>query len=385
MRKHPAFLISLFLVCLTLSWPTRDTMAATSVVVLSEVYGGGGNSQALYANDYVELFNRTRDPVELTGWSIGYSSVASTTWRSVPLTGSIRAYHYYLVRLGSAGGSGTAKLPAPDVTGSINIARTGGKVRLMSPSGVHDLLGYGKSPNASEGTRQPAPDDNKRSITRIHAGCTDTDNNDKDFMLRTPSPRNKASSGYACTKAPVLAPIGAKKVNANQALAFTVSATDPERDPLTYSASPLPAGALFTPSTRTFEWEPTQEQVGDHRVTFKVSDGYRSDSETVTIRVSPDPYAGRSEITLAVTTETSRLVGTGKVTPSHPGVGVTAKLLRYASGEYRRVAVTTTTLDANSTYRASFARPKSGACRFVARFAGDGDHPPAREERDVRC
>jgi hypothetical protein len=384
-RKHPALLISLFLVCLTLSWPVRDVGAATSAVVLSEVYGGGGNSQALYANDYVELFNRTRNPIDLTGWSVGYSSHQSATWRSVQLTGSIRAYHYYLVRLGSAGGGGTASLPAPDVSGSVNIARTAGKVRIMSPSGVHDLLGYGEAPNDSEGTPQQAPDDNKLSITRIHAGCTDTDRNDKDFVLRTPSPRNKASSGYACTQAPVLAPIGAKKVNANQALAFTVAATDPERDPLTYSAAPLPAGSRFTPSTRTFEWEPTQEQVGDHRVTFKVSDGYRSDSETVTITVSPDPYAGRSEITLTVTTEPSRLVGRGSVTPSHPGSVVTAKLLRYESGGYRRVAAASTTLDANSAYRVAFARPKTGRCIFIARFAGDDDHPPARGEKAQPC
>ncbi|MBN2233785.1 MAG: S8 family serine peptidase, partial [Opitutales bacterium] len=49
----------------------------------------------------------------------------------------------------------------------------------------------------------------------------------------------------------------------------------------------LPAGAVFDPATRTFTWTPTVDQVGDHQITFWVSDGIDEDSETITITVTP--------------------------------------------------------------------------------------------------
>ncbi|GAG30471.1 unnamed protein product, partial [marine sediment metagenome] len=42
---------------------------------------------------------------------------------------------------------------------------------------------------------------------------------------------------------PVLDPIGPKSVDEGQLLQFTIPATDSDNDLLTYSASPLPAGA----------------------------------------------------------------------------------------------------------------------------------------------
>src|SRR5262249_570659 len=63
---------------------------------------------------------------------------------------------------------------------------------------------------------------------------------------------------------PVLSQISNKSVDEGQALTFTVSATDPDGDALTYSASNLPAGATFDPDTRTFSWTPTYDQAGSY-------------------------------------------------------------------------------------------------------------------------
>lgn len=41
---------------------------------------------------------------------------------------------------------------------------------------------------------------------------------------------------------------------------LTISATDPDNDPLTYSASNLPPGASFNPVTQTFSWTPSFDQ-----------------------------------------------------------------------------------------------------------------------------
>ncbi len=66
-----------------------------------------------------------------------------------------------------------------------------------------------------------------------------------------------------------------------------VSATDPDNDPLTYSASPLPAGASFAGQTLT--WTPTLEQAGTYSTTFTVSDGHLTDTKAATITVLDVP------------------------------------------------------------------------------------------------
>src|SRR6185312_10311499 len=38
-------------------------------VVISEVYGGGGNAGATFKNDFIELYNRTDHSITLDGWS----------------------------------------------------------------------------------------------------------------------------------------------------------------------------------------------------------------------------------------------------------------------------------------------------------------------------
>ena len=84
---------------------------------------------------------------------------------------------------------------------------------------------------------------------------------------------------------PVLAIIGNKKASVGINLAFTVSAIDPDGDPKWYHATGLPAVATFDTSTRVFSWTPTLSQVGNYSVTFRVTDGLSSDSETITIAV----------------------------------------------------------------------------------------------------
>ena len=88
---------------------------------------------------------------------------------------------------------------------------------------------------------------------------------------------------------PVLATIGSKSVNEGVPLTFTVSASDPDGDGLAFSASNLPTGASFNPSSQVFSWTPDYSDDGIHSVQFTVTDDgspSESDSETVTITVS---------------------------------------------------------------------------------------------------
>lgn len=92
--------------------------------------------------------------------------------------------------------------------------------------------------------------------------------------------------GQAANLPPVLAPIGNQQLDPGMTLAFTLSATDPEGQALSYSATGLPLGAQLVGAN--FSWTPDASQIGQHPVTFRVADSgtpVASDSESVVISV----------------------------------------------------------------------------------------------------
>lgn len=84
---------------------------------------------------------------------------------------------------------------------------------------------------------------------------------------------------------PVLAVVGNQVTAPDETLEFQLSATDRDKDPLTFAAENLPARSSFDPQSRTFSFSPDRSQTGNHRVTFTVSDGFLFDTETITITV----------------------------------------------------------------------------------------------------
>ncbi|HEY1294144.1 MAG TPA: lamin tail domain-containing protein [Chloroflexota bacterium] len=172
-------------------------LAVSPDVVISQIYGGGGNSGATLTNDFIELHNRGSAAVNLTGWSVQYASAAGASWSVTNLTGSIPSGAHYLVQE-SAGGGGTTPLPAPDATGSIAMSATSGKVALrttttacpavcVTDAGTRDFVGYGTA-NEFEGAAAPLLS-NTLADLRPDNGA-DTDNNAADFTPGTPNPRN---------------------------------------------------------------------------------------------------------------------------------------------------------------------------------------------------
>jgi hypothetical protein len=181
-------------------------------VIISQVYGGGGNTGAQYTNDFVELRNRTANPVNLAGLSLQYQSSTGATWNvSAALSGTIPANGYFLVQL--AGGANGMPLPTPDQVISAspqNLSGTVGKVALVAgtaalasacpTTGIVDLVSYG-SPTAvcAEGTTGPVLS-NTTAAVRGGAGCSDTQNNSVDFTAVAPAPRNSTSPvGTTCS------------------------------------------------------------------------------------------------------------------------------------------------------------------------------------------
>ncbi len=181
----------------------------TTHLVISQIYGAGGNAGAIYRNDFIELFNPTLLPIDVSGWSIQYASATGSSWAVTALTNVIiPAGGYYLIQEASGGAIGTV-LPAPDVTGTINMSATTGKIALVSstaalsgtcPTGgtIVDFIGYGTTANCYEGSdKAPAPSATKSDF-RNNNGCLDTDNNSTNFFTSTPSPRNSSSPLNFC-------------------------------------------------------------------------------------------------------------------------------------------------------------------------------------------
>src|SRR6266581_4578400 len=78
--------------------PFPAVQASSSGVVVSQVYGGGGNAGSTFKNDFIELFNASGATVIVDGWSVQYSSAAGTSWQVTNLSGSIAPGQYYLIQ-----------------------------------------------------------------------------------------------------------------------------------------------------------------------------------------------------------------------------------------------------------------------------------------------
>ena len=189
-------------------------------VMISQVYGGGGNSGATYTNDFIELFNAGSSAVDLSGWSLQYASATGTgnfganSAQLTPLSGVINPGQYFLIQE-AQGAGGTTPLPTPDITDSspIFMSATGGKVALVnaavslgcnggstpcSPGAlamILDLVGYG-SANFFEGAGAAPAGTNTTSLVRLTDASgwyIDTDNNSADFVSGPPTPHNSAT------------------------------------------------------------------------------------------------------------------------------------------------------------------------------------------------
>ena len=200
---------------------------ANAQVVISQVYGGGGNSGATFTNDFIELFNRGTVAQDLTGWSVQYASATGTSWFVTRLPNfTLQPGKYFLIQQ-AAGSNNIAALPTPDlnaltcgctyntattpavITTGIAMSGTNGKVILVNstvaettanPTGsqIIDKMGFGNA-DGYEGTAAVAALTNSTAAIRLNGGCKDENQNSTDFSTGTPTPRNSSTPAYSCT------------------------------------------------------------------------------------------------------------------------------------------------------------------------------------------
>eukprot|EP01030_Chromulinospumella_sphaerica_P008971 gene8971-8780_t len=340
------------------------TVAADDVgsqVVISQVYGGGGNTGAKYKNDFIELFNRSDVAVSIGGWSVQYASSTGTTWAktAIPAGVVLQPGQYYLVQEG-AGAGGTDALPTPDASGSLNLSGSTGKVALVNtgtlltgaaPSGasIIDVVGFG-SANYFEGSVAPVLT-NTTAAMRAAEGCTDTNNNGSDFSASAPIPRNTATAAHACS-VPAAPPI-VTTCPASLALGVGVggsallSATD--ADGIVNNAVITSTGVAGI-SLNDFV---AASGIGANAsVTLSVSAGVAANSYPVTIRFDND-QAQQTSCTVNVT-----VAAPPAITHTIPQIQSSAKASPYAGTVQTTEGVVTA---------------KVGSGFFIQDATGDGD------------
>ncbi len=181
--------------------------ATSASVVISEVYGGGGNSSAIWKNDFVELYNRSDAAVDVSGWVVQYypssnpPEAIGTVANRATLTGSVAPHHTYLVQMAAGTNLLATPLPTPDAIGTGAMSGTSGRIDLVQSGTIIDRVGYGTS-LVAEGSAAPALT-NTTSATR-NAPCIDTDNNATDFRATDPSPENSTVDKPGCTTIPAV-------------------------------------------------------------------------------------------------------------------------------------------------------------------------------------
>ena len=197
--------------------------AASPNLVVSQVYGGGGNSGAPFTNDFIEIFNRGQAAVSLKDMSVQYASATGTgaiganAGQLTELPDVMLAAGQYFLVHEAPGATPSAALPAndaPDAT-PIAMAAGAGKVALVTGTSglgcntaaactsaqlarIVDLVGYGNATFFEGASAAPALT-NSTSAARKANGCQDTDSNGADFAVADPPiPRNRTTQPAPC-------------------------------------------------------------------------------------------------------------------------------------------------------------------------------------------
>lgn len=109
----------------------------------------------------------------------------------------------------------------------------------------------------------------------------------------TNNPNPGGNPSPATEGRPTLSRIGDKVIAVGNQLMFTLMATDPQNDPISYNLrTELPEGASFNKGLALFTWTPIPSQANTRfLLTFEASDGTLKDQETISVEVLP---AGQS-------------------------------------------------------------------------------------------
>ena len=203
----------LLFVCLVSLFAALSAIGQTRLVI-SQMYGGGGNTGAQFTYDFLELYNPTSAAISLSGLSIQYAAATSASWNEVALPNvSVQPGHYFLIQAAAGTTVTNAPLvPAADFvisgngsTGNaLNFSATAGKIVIAktttpltvacpAASTYVDLIGFGPTANCFEGAGPAPAPSNMTADVRTNL-AVDLVNNATDFSTAAPSPHSSGSA-----------------------------------------------------------------------------------------------------------------------------------------------------------------------------------------------
>ena len=314
------------LVSIALAITFNAAFASGSGVVISQVYGGGGNTGATYKNDFVEIFNAGATTVDISGWTVQYASAAGSSWATTSLGSHVLQPGQYFLVQESLGAGGTVSLPTPDATGSLALSATAGKVALVNNAtalnsamptnaSIVDLVGFGTTATFFEGPGPTPAPSNTTGVLRVMSGCTDSDNNSTDFVAGAPAPRNTSTTLHPCgatTSAPIVTTCPSFTVVAGSGGMSVVSATDADGTVNAATLSGQPAGVTLGPVT------PASAPGGAASVPIVVDASTAAGSYTVAIAWGNDQSQSATcmpVVTVGALTPIYSIQGSGNTSP----------------------------------------------------------------------
>ena len=173
-------------------------MQVATDIVISEFRTQG---PSMGNDEFIELYNPTASPIDITGWKInGSNASGGTSTRATLPTITLQPGQHYLVAK-SGGYSGTVPADLPYTAASIS--DNGGIALLRADNSIADQVGMSSGSAYLEGaTLSPLSGNLDQSYERnldMSGSCVDSNNNSTDFFLRSPSdPQNSSSPITTC-------------------------------------------------------------------------------------------------------------------------------------------------------------------------------------------
>lgn len=221
----------LFIITIVTLLPLVPMRAAPAGhVVMSEIQIG---ATGFSTDEFVELYNPTDSPVDITGWQLIKRTASGGTFPLVDAfpAATLPAHGYFLI----THPTGYRGVVAPDVHyTTTNSLSTDNSIELVNPLGIVDLVGWGTATHLesavastpgsgksierkalSTSTKETMGEDGADSF---RGNGEDTEHNDADWVSRDlPEPQNLASElEFVSAPAPVV-PVPTTNANTNSA------------------------------------------------------------------------------------------------------------------------------------------------------------------------